>query len=163
VLSELYKETECFQALPPGYVEVLDDRPDVELSANAACAGWSAAMVSLQVDVASRTGLSAETDLVTITAGGIDVGFSGILEACLKPSPLDACKRAVKAGEATARTAALSALQCLRGHTRQGPQRHHRRAGISIPVLPGIRRPNLHHPRSRQGLQQGHGHLEQGH
>jgi lysophospholipase L1-like esterase len=103
--------TECYQALPPGYVDVLNDLPDVELAANAACAGWTAAMVPLQVEVASAAGrLDAETDLVTITAGGNDVGFQGILEACLKPSLLDDCKRAVKAGEATARTAVLTAL-----------------------------------------------------
>jgi lysophospholipase L1-like esterase len=99
----------CYQA-SPGYVDVLDDRPDVELVANAACAGWTAAMVPLQVNVASAAGLNAETDLVTITAGGNDVGFSGILGACLKPSLLDDCKRAVKAGEATARTEVVAAL-----------------------------------------------------
>ncbi|SLK00085.1 SGNH/GDSL hydrolase family protein [Arthrobacter sp. P2b] len=100
----------CYQA-SPGYVDVLDDRPDVELAANAACAGWTAAMVPLQVDVASAAGrLNAETDLVTITAGGNDVGFQGILEACLKPSLLHDCKQAVKAGEAVARTAVLAAL-----------------------------------------------------
>lgn len=109
--SELYTGTECYQAKPPGYVDVLDDRPDVELAANAACAGWTAALVPLQVEVASAAGrLNAETDLVTITAGGNDVGFQGILKACLKPSLLDDCRRAVKAGEATARTVALAAL-----------------------------------------------------
>ncbi len=110
VLSELYTDIECYQAKPPGYVDVLDGRPDVELAANAACAGWTAAMVPLQVEVASAAGLNADTDLVTITAGGNDVGFSGILGTCLKPSLLDDCKRAVKAGEATARTEVVAAL-----------------------------------------------------
>ncbi len=110
VLSELYTDVECYQAKPPGYVDVLDGRPDVELAANAACAGWTAAMVPLQVGVASAAGLNAGTDLVTITAGGNDVGFSAILEACMKALVLNDCRTAVKAGEATARTVVLAAL-----------------------------------------------------
>jgi lysophospholipase L1-like esterase len=100
----------CFQA-SPGYVDVLDARDDVQLTANAACSGWTAAMVPLQVQVASAAGLlNAETDLVTITAGGNDVRFLDVLEACLLPSPAKECKTAVKDAEAVAKTEVLSAL-----------------------------------------------------
>ena len=99
----------CFQA-SPGYVDVLDARDDVQLTANAACAGWTAAMVPLQVQVASAAGLlNAETDLVTITAGGNDVKFLDVLQACLF-RPLKDCKTVVKAAEAVARTEVFPAL-----------------------------------------------------
>jgi lysophospholipase L1-like esterase len=99
----------CFQA-SPGYVDVLGARDDVQLAANAACSGWTAAMVPLQVQVASAEGLlNAETDLVTITAGGNDVNFLGVLQACLL-HPLKDCKTAVKAAEAVAKTEVLPAL-----------------------------------------------------
>ncbi|MDF2049380.1 SGNH/GDSL hydrolase family protein [Arthrobacter sp. Cr_A7] len=108
--SELYKDMECYQAKPPGYVDVLDGRPDVELAVNAACAGWTAAAVPVQVGVASAAGLNAGTDLVTITAGGNDVGFQRILEACLVPKSLEVCETEVEKGEATARTQVFPAL-----------------------------------------------------
>jgi lysophospholipase L1-like esterase len=99
----------CYQA-SPGYVNLLNERNDVQLTVNAACAGWTAAMVPLQVNVASAAGLDAETDLVTITAGGNDVGFSGILGACLVPSSLEVCEIEVEKGEVTAKTEVFPAL-----------------------------------------------------
>jgi lysophospholipase L1-like esterase len=112
-ISPLYVDPEnpqpCFQA-SPGYVDVLDARDDVQLTANAACSGWTAAMVPIQVQVASAAGLlNAETDLVTMTAGGNDVKFLDVLQACLF-RPLKDCKTAVKAAEAVARTEVLPAL-----------------------------------------------------
>jgi lysophospholipase L1-like esterase len=99
----------CFQA-SPSYPDVLDARDDVQLTVNAACSGWTAAMVPLQVQVASSAGLlNAETDIVTITAGGNDVNFRGVLQACLL-HPLKECKTAVKAAEAVAKTEVLPAL-----------------------------------------------------
>lgn len=99
----------CFQA-SPGYVDRLDKRDDVELTANAACSGWTADMVPFQVQVASAAGLlNAETDLVTITAGGNDVKFSEVLQACLLRSLLE-CRAAVDAGEVVAKTEVLPAL-----------------------------------------------------
>lgn len=99
----------CFQA-SPGYADVLDKRDDVELTANAACSGWTAAMVPIQVQAASAAGgLNAETDLVTITAGGNDVKFLDVLKACLLHSLKD-CNAAVKAGESIARTEVRPAL-----------------------------------------------------
>jgi lysophospholipase L1-like esterase len=67
-------------------------------------------MVPLQVQVASAAGLlNAETDLVTITAGGNDVNFLNVLKACLL-HPLQDCKTAVEAAEDIAKTAVLPAL-----------------------------------------------------
>jgi lysophospholipase L1-like esterase len=99
----------CFQA-SPGYVDLLDARDDVQLTANAACSGWTADMVPLQVQVASAAGLlNAETDFVTITAGGNDVNFLDVLQACLF-QPAKDCKTAVKAAETVAKTEVLPAL-----------------------------------------------------
>jgi lysophospholipase L1-like esterase len=102
---------QCFQATPPGYVEVLDSRDDVDLTTNAACGGAPAAVVPAQVGAAAGRGLlNADTDLVTITAGGNDVNFGGILAACRKDRPLDECKATVKVAEDVARTEVLPAL-----------------------------------------------------
>ncbi|MDT0196973.1 MULTISPECIES: SGNH/GDSL hydrolase family protein [unclassified Arthrobacter] len=99
----------CYQA-SPGYADVLDAQDDVQLTANAACAGWTAAMVPMQVHVASAAGvLNAETDLVTITAGGNDVGFGNLLGACMR-YPLDICAAEVKAAESVAQAVVLPAL-----------------------------------------------------
>ncbi|MET1086763.1 MAG: SGNH/GDSL hydrolase family protein [Arthrobacter sp.] len=110
-VSQLYPADPepCYQA-SPGYVDVLDKRADVELRANAACSGWTAAMVPLQVQVASAAGLlNAETDLVTITAGGNDVKFLAILKACLSGTVKD-CRAAVETAEAVARNEVFPAL-----------------------------------------------------
>jgi lysophospholipase L1-like esterase len=99
----------CLQA-SPGYPDVLDARNDVKLTVNAACAGSTATMVPLQVQAASAASLlNAETDLVTITAGGNDVNFLNVLQTCLL-HPVKDCKAAVKAAEATAKTEVLPAL-----------------------------------------------------
>ena len=99
----------CYQS-SPGYADVLDTQDHVQLTANAACAGWTAAMVPLQVQVASAAGvLNAETDLVTITAGGNDVGFGNLLGACML-RPLEVCAAEVKAAEAVAQAVVLPAL-----------------------------------------------------
>ncbi|HEU4668076.1 MAG TPA: SGNH/GDSL hydrolase family protein [Arthrobacter sp.] len=99
----------CYQS-SPGYADVLDAQDDVLLTANAACAGWTAATVPLQVQVASAAGvLNAGTDLVTITAGGNDVGFLNLLEACMFQALKD-CKAAVKGAEAVAKAQVLPAL-----------------------------------------------------
>lgn len=100
----------CFQA-SPGYVGVLDARDDVQLMANAACSGWTATMVPFQVEVAAAAGmLNSDTDFVTITAGGNDVGFLKVLEACLLPNTVRTCKARVKVAEAVAKTEVLPAL-----------------------------------------------------
>lgn len=102
--SPLYPPDQCFQA-SPGYPDALDALDAIELTANAACAGWTAAMVPLQVQTASAAGLlNEDSDLVTITAGGNDVGFLDLLLACLAPSPLETCKTEVRAAEALARS-----------------------------------------------------------
>lgn len=108
-LSDLYTREQCFQA-SPGYPDVLDDRRGVRLVANAACGGSNATTVPFQVQVASDAGkLNPRTDLVTITAGGNDVNFGGILGACR--SSLDACKAAVASAEARAETEVLASLK----------------------------------------------------
>lgn len=99
----------CYQA-SPGYADVLDTQDNIELTANAACAGWTATMVPLQVQVASAAGvLNADTDLVTITAGGNDVGFGNLIGACML-KPLEVCVAEVEAAEAVARAVVLPAL-----------------------------------------------------
>ena len=106
--SPLYPPGQCAQAAP-GYVDVLDQRADVQLAANAACAGWTAAMVPIQVETAYAVGpLNAGTDLVTITAGANDVNFINALLACLTDTE-ENCRTAVNAAESVA-TAVVPAV-----------------------------------------------------
>lgn len=105
--SELLAD--CFQT-SAGYVNMLDQRDDVDLAVNAACAGWTAAMVPLQVASASTAGyLNAGTDLVTITAGANDVNFITALVACLTRSEAE-CRTAVNDAKVLATTVVPTAL-----------------------------------------------------
>ena len=107
--SKLQSLTNCFQT-SAGYVNVLDERDDINLAVNAACAGWTAGMVPGQVEAAYAAGyLNAETDLVTITAGANDVNFITALLACLTRSEVE-CRTAVNAAKAVATTVVPAAL-----------------------------------------------------
>ncbi len=91
---------DCWQS-HPGYVDVISRTNRVDLVANAAChgallvqpsPGTTSVAEQLQGLVAAGQ-LSAETDLVTITAGANDLGFSSVLGACSVSS--EACALAL--------------------------------------------------------------------
>jgi len=86
----------CYQAAP-GYGEMLAERKQLELVLNTACYGSTAVSVQQQIGFAAQGGyLDADTDLVTITAGGNDVDFGGILRACTQSA--EACAQAIAVG-----------------------------------------------------------------
>lgn len=102
---------DCWQS-HPGYVDLLRRTRDVKLLANAACHGSVLSELSPTYDreiytptvreqieflVKSRA-LSPETELVSITAGANDLGFSAVLGACAFDSQ-EACAAIV--GRAT--------------------------------------------------------------
>lgn len=78
-----------------GYAEALEDRRDDVEATNAACAGATAAVVpgQIQAAVAGRH-LGEHTELVAITAGGNDVNFTAVIEAC--ETGVDTCEAAVE-------------------------------------------------------------------
>ncbi|EMY34564.1 hypothetical protein D477_009158 [Arthrobacter crystallopoietes BAB-32] len=104
----------CF-ASGPGYAEYLEERPGVALDGNFACAGATAKHAMQQAAAAYGSGaLGAQTDLVTVTAGGNDVDFSAVILACAT-QPAAVCQTAVDNGYETARAQVLPDLQKLYG------------------------------------------------
>lgn len=105
----------CYQAAP-GYGDLLDQRPQVQLTLNAACYGATSRSVQGQIGAAVDGGyLDADTALVTMTAGGNDVDFGGILGACREGGPT--CQRAIAAASAkvpAVRSALVSDYSALR-------------------------------------------------
>ncbi|GAA4542737.1 SGNH/GDSL hydrolase family protein [Pseudonocardia xishanensis] len=74
-----------------------------------ACAGaTTAGVLSDQVRAVSR-----ETDLVTITVGGNDTGFTPVLARCATAPTDEACDQAVRTGERVARYVLPSALAAV--------------------------------------------------
>ncbi|HET8795588.1 MAG TPA: SGNH/GDSL hydrolase family protein [Arthrobacter sp.] len=89
----------CFQT-PGSFPDRIDARKSVNLIANASCSGATTTDIfapdvkrALQPQAAS---LTKETDLVTITIGGNDVGFGKVATACPgNPASID-CKTAIE-------------------------------------------------------------------
>ena len=74
---------ECYVS-GPDHVTLLDQLKAVELDGDYACAGARLDTIVFEAQVAVQHGdLTAGTDLITLTAGGNDVGFEGILSQCL--------------------------------------------------------------------------------
>ncbi|NJC23372.1 lysophospholipase L1-like esterase [Arthrobacter pigmenti] len=94
-----------------GYPGLLDERRRIELDANLACSGATAlGDVPLQIGAAVQSGvLNRKTDLVTISAGGNDVGFLTVIGACASPAPAD-CENAVAAATSYAQTSLAANL-----------------------------------------------------
>ncbi|WP_051476658.1 SGNH/GDSL hydrolase family protein [Arthrobacter sp. Br18] len=96
----------CGQS-PLGLPGLLDARRKVELVGNATCAGALASFVpggavDLPEQVAalqSADVLNKRTDLVTVSAGGNDVGFGAVATACFGPESL--CTLAIRNTEET--------------------------------------------------------------
>lgn len=100
--------TPCWQS-SPGYVDVVGRNGRVALVANAACHGAVLSSLSPFYDgftptvqeqlyaLAAQGTLSADTELVSITAGANDVGFSHLLGFCATSTPA-ACADALAAG-----------------------------------------------------------------
>lgn len=98
---------DCWQS-SPGYVDRIGKTGRVELVANAACHGAVLSMASPTWDPVIYTptvqeqiqflvnsgALSADTELVSITAGANDLGFASVLGVCAFSS-VEACRAAV--------------------------------------------------------------------
>ncbi|WP_455835312.1 SGNH/GDSL hydrolase family protein [Pseudarthrobacter siccitolerans] len=120
--------TPCIKT-PGGYVDVVEETRRVNLVVNAACHGSLLTYdpdiqhdpripyVHQQIDVLITSGaLTADTELVTLTAGANDVGVTGVLVTCLTQSP-QACLAAVQASAAffpEMQTKLVAALQRIR-------------------------------------------------
>lgn len=72
-----YTDPSCLVS-KKGYPVIADRMRDVELTANAACSGNSTAQVIASLPWA----VTAGTDVITVTAGGIDLGTNMVFAAC---------------------------------------------------------------------------------
>jgi lysophospholipase L1-like esterase len=92
-----------------GYAEALEDRREDVDATNAACAGATAALVPAQIQAAVFAGrLGEDTELVTITAGGNDVDFTAVIDAC--KTGVDTCEAAVESAVDVAENQVARAL-----------------------------------------------------
>lgn len=110
---------DCGQS-PLGLPSLLDERKRIELIFNAACSGARAANVfggvpDLPEQVAGLVAageLGPQTDLVTVSAGGNDVDFGSIVNACAS-QPLYVCQEIIDARVLLARTVLAGDLDTL--------------------------------------------------
>ncbi|WP_247043338.1 SGNH/GDSL hydrolase family protein [Arthrobacter rhizosphaerae] len=72
----------CFRS-QKGYPAIADKRRDVQLTANAACSGWTMDAVLANLPVAALQ----DAEIVTLTVGANDLNSTDLLIACL-PDPL---------------------------------------------------------------------------
>jgi lysophospholipase L1-like esterase len=94
---------------PLGLPGIIDSKKQVDLVADATCAGAKVATeASGAIDlpeqvtqVVAAGALSRKTDLVTISAGGNDAGFAEIAAVC-SASPTEVCAQAITRKNATA-------------------------------------------------------------
>ncbi|WP_026544460.1 SGNH/GDSL hydrolase family protein [Arthrobacter sp. 35/47] len=109
----------CGQS-PLGLPGLLDARKQIQLTFSAACSGARAADIPGRVpDVPEQVGglaatgvLGPQTDLVTVTAGGNDVDFGGIVRDCATPA-LAVCQDAVNLAVSDAGTTVAADLDAL--------------------------------------------------
>jgi lysophospholipase L1-like esterase len=97
-----------------GLPGLLDAKKQIDLDEDATCAGAKVATepggaIDLQEQLAA---LSADTDLVTISAGGNDAGFGTVAGACAT-QPTDVCQQVVAATSATALPVLAANLDAL--------------------------------------------------
>lgn len=89
-----YKSEACKQSRSLSYPIIAATLSLYKLTANKACSGATVADTAAQL-----VGVSAKTQLVTLTVGGIDAGSNTVLAACAaNPDPtVDPCKSALAA------------------------------------------------------------------
>jgi lysophospholipase L1-like esterase len=101
--------THCLQS-DFGYPGVLNSGKRIVLQVNATCAGATATAVAHTVE-SGASGLNPETRLVTLTVGGNDLGFAGLLGPCTTPGITseiqDQCLAAIRNAVAGSRLADL--------------------------------------------------------
>ncbi|MHA7178968.1 SGNH/GDSL hydrolase family protein [Arthrobacter sp. MDB2-24] len=103
----------CGQS-PLGLPGILDAKKQIDLVADATCAGAKVATepggaIDLQEQLAA---LSADTDLVTISAGGNDAGFGTVAGVCVT-QPTEVCQQVIAATSATALPVLAANLDAL--------------------------------------------------
>ncbi|MDO2935565.1 GDSL-type esterase/lipase family protein [Paeniglutamicibacter sulfureus] len=102
----------CFQGSGPTHVTALDARPKVNLTANAACAGFTTAQIAGAVPL--LTPYLAGAELVTLTLGANDLDIRGLVTACSTLGSDTACDGALRMGNLAVPTIGASAHQTLR-------------------------------------------------
>lgn len=75
----------CLQGTGRDHVDKLDSHPRVEVTLDAACAGYETWQVRDLLDDGTVTDALEEADVVTLTMGGNDIGWSEIIQACSAP------------------------------------------------------------------------------
>jgi lysophospholipase L1-like esterase len=100
-----YKNETCYRS-ENSYAELADDAKAIKLVTNAACSGNTTQDV---VDSQLRQ-LNKTTELVTITAGGNNLGFGAIVTSCgsAEPALVEACAQASAAAAAKISTGQLA-------------------------------------------------------
>ncbi|MHA7294868.1 SGNH/GDSL hydrolase family protein [Arthrobacter sp. HLT1-21] len=115
----------CGQS-PLGLPGLLDDRRGINLTVNASCSGAKAAANPADAvpDLPQQLGqlvgaglIGADTDLVTLSAGGNDLDFGAVVGACAA-LPLAVCEQVVDGRTVQAQTSLAVALDELYGNLR---------------------------------------------
>ncbi|MEE2567888.1 SGNH/GDSL hydrolase family protein [Pseudarthrobacter sp. J64] len=111
-----YTDPACFVS-KKGYPVISDKLRDVELTANAACSGNSTGQVIASLPFA----VGPATDVITVTAGGIDLGTNTVLATCAPAPQSFDCASAINAaytrlGDGTVFTAVATMVATIRAH-----------------------------------------------
>jgi lysophospholipase L1-like esterase len=89
----------CFQTTGPTHVTAIDQLPGVELTADAACAGFSTAQIAQAAAVVAPQ--LADADLVTLTLGGNNLRWGETVAACATGSDAETCQTMLNLGYAS--------------------------------------------------------------
>ncbi|MDF2051099.1 SGNH/GDSL hydrolase family protein [Arthrobacter sp. Cr_A7] len=81
-----YTDLKCFVS-QKGYPAIADKLRGVQLTANAACSGWTMDLVLANLPVAALE----EAEIVTLTVGANDLNSTSLLFACLPAPTSDEC------------------------------------------------------------------------
>lgn len=106
----------CLQGQGPDHVSRLQRRPGVVLLVDAACSGATSADVRAVVALPQVTAALGQAELVTLTLGGNDVGWTSYLAACSRAGEAAApgvCDLLLGQGDARIVAAAASAARTL--------------------------------------------------
>ena len=76
----------CVQGTGRDHVDKLDAHPRIEVTLDAACAGYETHEVRNLVAAQPVADALASADLATLTLGGNDIGWGGFVEACSAPA-----------------------------------------------------------------------------
>lgn len=108
----------CPQGEGPDHVSALDARRRVELLVNAACPGATTDQVQTIASSEPVAAALREAELVTLTLGGNDVGWTDYLRACSvqggTTAPAGACDGLISQAQARIDAAAVSAGETVR-------------------------------------------------